>query len=57
MMKQEKADKPVLLTETETDHVAGGDGVAHAYAFGQVDTPAWSVNNGNAVDAPGHNKP
>jgi len=58
MMKQEKkAEKtPILLTEAETDHVAGGDGVAHAYAFGRKDGhPAWSFNNGNAINAQGHN--
>jgi len=56
MSKQEKAQKAlILLTETETDHVAGGDGLAHAYAFGLKDGhPAWSFNNGNATNAPGH---
>jgi hypothetical protein len=61
MMKQEKkAEKtPILLTEAETDHVAGGDNGNH-YAFGKSALPAWQINHGkadtigNAADAPGH---
>ena len=45
------------LTETETDHVAGGDNGNH---FGQeakeMGVPAWTLNNGNAKNAPGHLK-
>jgi hypothetical protein len=52
MMKDEKK-APILLTEAETDHVAGGTG----NHFGQLGHPAWSINNGNAINAPGHNKP
>jgi hypothetical protein len=54
MMKQEKKAKkaPILLTETETDHIAGGDNGNH---FGQeakeMDVPAWTLNNGNAKNA------
>jgi hypothetical protein len=54
MMKQErKAEKtPILLTEAETDHVAGGDGVAHAYAFGRKDGHPASTAKRDL--APGH---
>jgi|SRR5436305_9966837 len=54
MIKQEKT-APILLTETETNQVAGGDNGNH---FGQIakdlGVPAWSINNGNAVNAPGY---
>jgi hypothetical protein len=59
-MSEQEKKAPILLTETETDHVAGG---GHAYAFGKSDLPAWQMNNGkadtvgNAANAPGHNKP
>ena len=60
MSNQEKAKKtPILLTETETKHVAGGNNGNH---YGQIEHPAWSINGGkadtvgNAADAPGHNK-
>jgi hypothetical protein len=54
MSKQEKAKTaPILLTETETNHVAGGNNGNH---YGQIEHPAWPINGGKAVDAPGHNK-
>jgi len=57
MTKQEKATAPILLTETETDHVAGGDNGNH---FGQkaqaLSVKPWEVQGfkGDAADAPGH---
>ena len=58
MMKQEKKAKkaPILLTETETDHVAGGAGLHVGQEAEQLDVPAWTINPGNAIYAPGHNK-
>ncbi len=53
MMEQEKKAL-ILLTETETDYAAGGAG--NGNAFGHIETPAWSVNDGKATEAPGHNK-
>jgi len=62
MSKQEKAKKaPILLTETETDHVAGGDNGNH---YGQVakdlNVHPWALGDFKGKgpdDAPGHNKP
>jgi hypothetical protein len=53
MSEQEKKAKkePVLLTETETNHVAGGNNGHH---YGQIEHPAWPINGGKAADAPGH---
>jgi len=53
MMKQEKK-APILLTETETDHVAGGAGNHFGQKAKQLDVPAWTINNGKADQAPGH---
>src|SRR5262249_22511650 len=52
MTEQEKKT-PILLTETETDHVAGGNNGNH---YGQIENPAWPINGGKATDAPGHTK-
>jgi hypothetical protein len=60
MMKQEKkAEKaPILLTETESDHVAGGGD--NGDPFGQIaqllGQPWWAINDGNAQFAPGRNR-
>ncbi len=59
MMKQEKkAEKaPILLTEAESDHVAGGD---NGDPFGQIaqllGQPWWAINDGNVQFAPGRNR-
>ena len=55
MAENQKATAPVELTESETDNVAGGNNGNH-WAYGQIATPAWSVNGGKAADAPGHTK-
>ena len=47
---------PTQLTESETDHVAGGAGHAYGKLAKELDVPAWSINGGKAADAPGHNK-
>ena len=52
MMKQDKK-APILLTEIETNQVAGGNNGNH---YGQIEVPAWSINGGKADQAPGHNK-
>ena len=56
MTKQEKAkNAPILLTETETNHVAGGNNGKHVGQEAKLlDEPAWSINPGKATDAPGH---
>ena len=55
MTEQAKATAPILLTETETDHVAGGDKGKHVGQDAKLlDVPAWSINPGKATDARGH---
>jgi len=55
--ENQKATAPAELTESETKRVGGGDNGNH---WGQIarkeDVPAWSINSGNAANAPGHNK-
>jgi hypothetical protein len=46
----------VELTETETNQVAGGAGRHYGQLAKQQGVPAWSINSGNAANAPGHNK-
>jgi hypothetical protein len=63
MMKQEKkAEKaPILLTETELDHVAGGDNAdLIADPFNQIagllNLPWWAINNDSAPIALSRNR-
>jgi hypothetical protein len=53
MTKQEKKT-PILLSETETDHVAGGAGHHVGQRAQLLDVPAWTLNPGKAEEAPGH---
>jgi hypothetical protein len=46
----------VELTESETDHVAGGAGRHYGQIAKELGVSAWSINAGNAANAPGHNK-
>jgi hypothetical protein len=57
MTKQEKK-APIVLTETETNQVAGGDNGNHYGQLKDPGVPAWTVNNSHAstLDVPGHNK-
>jgi len=57
MMKQEKK-APILLTETETDHVAGGAGNQFGKQAKELDMRPWQLPDfkGDAADAPGHLK-
>jgi hypothetical protein len=58
-MQMTKQDKkaPILLTEPESDHVAGGD---NGDPFNQIaqllNLPWWAVNDGNAQFVPGRNR-
>ncbi len=58
MRKEDKKAAPILLTDTETNHVAGG--VDNGLHIGQLaqeqDVPAWTLNPGKAEQAPGHTK-
>ena len=59
MTEQAKATAPILLTETETDHVAGGAPSGNnGNHFGQGAKPPWQLPDfkGDAADAPGHLK-
>jgi len=55
MMKQEKK-APILLTETETDHVAGGAGNHFGQEAQAQNVRPWELQGfkGDAADAPGH---
>ena len=53
MTKQEKV--PILLTEAETDRVAGGDGNHYGQMAKEAGEPAWDFNagKGKALGHPG----
>jgi hypothetical protein len=57
MTKQQKAKAPILLTEAELDHVAGGDNGDPFNLIAQLlGLPWWAINDGNAQFAPGRTR-